>query len=86
MAEMFVECIAYGNLHIWSLKNAGKFKDYVNKNKQTFDVAHSYNGCSSAPHYATMVVAVRLISLQVVAVSHMNNHHCSVMPHAATTL
>jgi hypothetical protein len=40
MAEMFVECIAYGNLHIWSLKNAKKFKDYVNKNKQTFDVAH----------------------------------------------
>jgi hypothetical protein len=39
MAEMFVECIAYGNLHIWSLKNAGKFKDYVNKNKQTFDGA-----------------------------------------------
>jgi hypothetical protein len=34
MAEMFLECIiAYGNLHIWSLKNVGMFKDYVNKNR-----------------------------------------------------
>jgi hypothetical protein len=54
MAEIFVECIAYGK----------KFKDYVNKNKQTFDGAHRYNGCSGVPHYATMVVAVRHIKLQ----------------------
>jgi hypothetical protein len=40
-------------------KNLGKFKGYVNKNKKTFDVAHRYNGCSGAPHYATTVVAVR---------------------------
>jgi hypothetical protein len=64
MAEIFVECIAYGNLHIWALKNAGKFKDYVNKNKQTLDVAHRYNGCSGATHYATTVAAVRHITLQ----------------------
>jgi hypothetical protein len=64
MAEIFVECIAYGNLHIWSLKKAGKLKDYVNKIKQTFDVAHHYNGCSGAPHYATTVVAVHHIMLQ----------------------
>jgi hypothetical protein len=64
MAELFVECIAYGNLHIWSLKNTGKFRDYVNKNKQTFDGAHHYNSCSSAPHYATMIVVVRHITLQ----------------------
>jgi hypothetical protein len=64
MAEIFVECIAYGNLHIWSLKNAGKFKDSINKNKQTFAVLHHYNGCSGAPHYATTVVAVRHITLQ----------------------
>jgi hypothetical protein len=63
MAEMFVKCIAYGNLHIGLLKNTGKFKDYVNKNKQTFDGAHCYNGCSGAPHYATMIVAVRHITL-----------------------
>jgi hypothetical protein len=64
MAEMFVECIAYGNLNIWSLKNALKFKDYVNKNKQTFDVAHRYNSCSGVPLYATMIVAVRHTMLQ----------------------
>jgi hypothetical protein len=40
MAQIFVECIAYDNFHIWSLKNVGKFKDYVNKNKQAFDFAH----------------------------------------------
>jgi hypothetical protein len=70
MAEMFVECIAYGNLHIWLLKNAGKFKDYVNKNQHTFDGAHHYNvalrynDCSGAPHYTTTVVEVRHITLQ----------------------
>jgi hypothetical protein len=53
-------------------KNAGKFKDYVYENKQTFDVAHRYNGCSgvrynscsNAPHYATMIVEARHITLQ----------------------
>jgi hypothetical protein len=45
-------------------KNAGKFKDYVHKNKQTFDVALCYNGCSGAPHYATAVVEMRHIILQ----------------------
>jgi hypothetical protein len=64
MAKMFVKCIAYGNLHIWSLKNAGKFKDYVNKNKQTFDGAQRYNGCRDASHYTTTIVAVRHITLQ----------------------
>jgi hypothetical protein len=64
MAKIFVECFAYGNLHIWLLKNAGKFKDYINKNKQTFDVAHRYNGCSGAQHYATTIVVVRHIMLQ----------------------
>jgi hypothetical protein len=64
MAEIFVECIAYGNLHIWSLKNVGKFKDCVNKNKQTFDVAHCYNGYIGVPHYTTTVVAVHHIRLQ----------------------
>jgi hypothetical protein len=59
-----ISMIAYGNLHIWSLKNAGKFKDYLNKNKQTFDVAHRYNGCSGVPRYATMIVAARHITLQ----------------------
>jgi hypothetical protein len=63
MAEIVVECIAYGNLHIIA-KNVGKFKDYVNKKKQTFDVVHCYNGCSGAPHYATTVVSVRHITLQ----------------------
>jgi hypothetical protein len=64
MAEIFVEYIAYGNLHIWLLKNCGKFNDYVNKNKQTLDVAHRYNSCSGAPHYATMIVAAHHIMLQ----------------------
>jgi hypothetical protein len=64
MAEIFVECIAYGNLHILSVKNAGKLNDYVNKNKQTFDVAHHYNSWSGGPHYATTVVAVHHIMLQ----------------------
>jgi hypothetical protein len=63
MAEIFVECIAYGNILHLIAKNAGKFKDYINKNKQTFDVAYC-NGCSGAPHYATMIVAVRQIMLQ----------------------
>jgi hypothetical protein len=52
------------------------------------------------PHYAKMIVAARHITLQpcsvmwqlmqiftqVVAEHHMNNQHCSSMPHAATTL
>jgi hypothetical protein len=48
----------------WGLFYWGKFKDYVNKNKQTFDVAHRYNSCSGVPHYASTVVAVRHITLQ----------------------
>jgi hypothetical protein len=76
MAKIFVERLAYGNLHILLLKNAEKFKDYVNKNKQTFDVAHSYNGCSGAPHYTTMVVAV----------CHIMLNDCSGAPHYATTI
>jgi hypothetical protein len=34
---------------------------YGNK---TVDVAHHYNICNAAPHYATMVVLVRHIMLQ----------------------
>jgi hypothetical protein len=64
MAEMFVKCIAYGNLQIWLQKNAGEFKEYINKNKQTFDGPHRYNASSGAPHYATTIVAVRHITLQ----------------------
>jgi hypothetical protein len=56
-AEMLFTCYAVVCKEKWP-------KDYINKNKQTFDVAHRYNDCSSVPHYATTIVAVRHITLQ----------------------
>jgi hypothetical protein len=45
------------------------------------------------PHYATTMVAqcdtpLQLMQIfkQAVAVCHMNNHHCSIAPHAALML
>jgi hypothetical protein len=61
MAEIFVECIAYGNLHMHMIaKNAEKFKDYVTKNKH-LKLVHCYNSCSGAPHYTTTVVAYHMM-------------------------